>query len=597
MTDLGNFYLWELLGLPASAGPAIVAVAVVAMAVGCFIGARRSSSSSPTRADPLAEAASPAAGRAASCSPVSPRRRSSASPRSRCPPGSAADAAPREAAAIAPQPQLARSACSTRPGRCASWTCGPWRTARRGASPAPSACPAADLPKLGLADASGVARPRARRRRRTSRRLPAAAAALSRARSPSCAAAGARGRRTRSRRRRRPPRERPRPSSTAYRAARGHPLGPDRHEGRPPPPPPPRRVGAAEEEGRRRLQRRRPDAPSTTHMNELDVARHSRSSTRSSTSGAGRSRSTCSSAAWPPGSCSSPRSCTRGRGSAPRAARWLPLVAPLLVSLGMVALFLDLAHKALRVAVLPRVPLDLADVLGRLDPRSSCTRCPSCSASRRCRRTTRRGSRARAWARARLVGAARALALRHARGAPRGDLGDRRRARRLHGRPPLDARRAGAVELGAARARSSSSRASRPAPRSPCSCGSHEEERAFLARADVHAMWLEVALILLFLVGLATGSADGRAAAGPRARRPLHGAVLGAGRHRRAPGAVGDGAARAPPTPARRPSSPRRWCSSAGSPCAGSWSPPDRPDARSGTEQPRGSCAAPAGGV
>ncbi len=39
------------------------------------------------------------------------------------------------------------------------------------------------------------------------------------------------------------------------------------------------------------------------------------------------------------------------------------------------------------------------------------------------------------------------------------------------------------------------------------------EERAFLARADVHAMWLEVALILFFLVGLSTGGAESRAAA------------------------------------------------------------------------------------
>ena len=39
------------------------------------------------------------------------------------------------------------------------------------------------------------------------------------------------------------------------------------------------------------------------------------------------------------------------------------------------------------------------------------------------------------------------------------------------------------------------------------------EERAFLSRADVHAMWLEVALIVFFLVGLSTGGAASRAAA------------------------------------------------------------------------------------
>jgi formate-dependent nitrite reductase membrane component NrfD len=41
----------------------------------------------------------------------------------------------------------------------------------------------------------------------------------------------------------------------------------------------------------------------------------------------------------------------------------------------------------------------------------------------------------------------------------------------------------------------------------------NEDERGFLARADVHAMWLELALIAFFLVGLATGGEAGRAAA------------------------------------------------------------------------------------
>jgi len=39
------------------------------------------------------------------------------------------------------------------------------------------------------------------------------------------------------------------------------------------------------------------------------------------------------------------------------------------------------------------------------------------------------------------------------------------------------------------------------------------EERSFLGRADVHAMWLELALIAFFLVGLATGGAASREAA------------------------------------------------------------------------------------
>ncbi|MBI5070424.1 MAG: YeeE/YedE family protein [Deltaproteobacteria bacterium] len=40
-SDLGHLYLWELLHLPPRAGPAIVAVAVTAMAVGCFLGAEK----------------------------------------------------------------------------------------------------------------------------------------------------------------------------------------------------------------------------------------------------------------------------------------------------------------------------------------------------------------------------------------------------------------------------------------------------------------------------------------------------------------------------------------------------------------------------
>jgi formate-dependent nitrite reductase membrane component NrfD len=40
-----------------------------------------------------------------------------------------------------------------------------------------------------------------------------------------------------------------------------------------------------------------------------------------------------------------------------------------------------------------------------------------------------------------------------------------------------------------------------------------EDERSFLGRADVHAMWLELALIGFFLVGLATGGAASREAA------------------------------------------------------------------------------------
>jgi hypothetical protein len=60
--SLGNVYLWELLHLPSSVGPAVVAVAVTAMAVGCFVGVERLEKALASRAD---AAATPiAAGRA-----------------------------------------------------------------------------------------------------------------------------------------------------------------------------------------------------------------------------------------------------------------------------------------------------------------------------------------------------------------------------------------------------------------------------------------------------------------------------------------------------------------------------------------------------
>jgi hypothetical protein len=56
---LGNLYLWELFGLPASSGPYIVAVAATVMAVGCFFGAEKLERVLAGRADPSA-VASPA---------------------------------------------------------------------------------------------------------------------------------------------------------------------------------------------------------------------------------------------------------------------------------------------------------------------------------------------------------------------------------------------------------------------------------------------------------------------------------------------------------------------------------------------------------
>ncbi len=53
-TRLGNLYLWDLLHLPARPGPVIVAFAVIALAIGGFIGAEKLEKLLASRADPLA---------------------------------------------------------------------------------------------------------------------------------------------------------------------------------------------------------------------------------------------------------------------------------------------------------------------------------------------------------------------------------------------------------------------------------------------------------------------------------------------------------------------------------------------------------------
>jgi uncharacterized membrane protein YedE/YeeE len=55
-TNLGNFYLWELLHLPPKAGPILLAAAVVAMAIGSFFLAEKIERLLAANADPLATA-------------------------------------------------------------------------------------------------------------------------------------------------------------------------------------------------------------------------------------------------------------------------------------------------------------------------------------------------------------------------------------------------------------------------------------------------------------------------------------------------------------------------------------------------------------
>ena len=155
------------------------------------------------------------------------------------------------------------------------------------------------------------------------------------------------------------------------------------------------------------------------------------------------------------------------RGALGARARWLAFAAPVLVSVGMGALFLDLAHKAHVVALLPRVPLDLAHVLGRLDPDR---RLPGEPARRRSPGSTRRRR-----------SASRRLA-------------DRRRARRARPRGAGARRCAHAPALAAGE------------PRLGVALGVYTG--ILLSTLGARALWSSALLGPLFLVsGLSTGAA------------------------------------------------------------------------------------------
>ncbi len=195
-------------------------------------------------------------------------------------------------------------------------------------------------------------------------------------------------------------------------------------------------------------------------------------------------------------------------GPRSRAARWLPLLTPALLALGMGALFLDLEHRLhvwrfylafrwtspmswgawILVVVYPVSILFGLVTLGEEDLAPFRARVPALAGA---------------------LAAARAFALRHARrlrianlvvgvglGGYTGVLLSTLGARALWGSALLGPLfLVSGISSGAALAM-----LLRVDP----------EERHFLARADMHAMWLEIALILLFLVGLATGGAAAR---------------------------------------------------------------------------------------
>ncbi len=198
-------------------------------------------------------------------------------------------------------------------------------------------------------------------------------------------------------------------------------------------------------------------------------------------------------------------------GPRSRAARLLPFIAPALLALGMGALFLDLSHKLhvfrfylafrwtspmswgawILLIVFPIAILFGLATIADEDAEALAARVPALR---------------------RPVASGRAFALRHARGLRMaaaiaavglggytGVLLSALGARALWGSALLGPLfLVSGISSGAA---------------FTMLLGISAEERAFLARADIHAMWLEIALILFFLVGLGTGGAASRAAA------------------------------------------------------------------------------------
>src|SRR5512145_2885242 len=201
----------------------------------------------------------------------------------------------------------------------------------------------------------------------------------------------------------------------------------------------------------------------------------------------------------------------RRGGERSAAARWLPLLAPSLVSVGMGALFLDLAHKLhvwrfylafrwtspmswgawILLVVYPVSMLFGLSTLADADLERLVRRLP---------------------ASARLVAPLRAFALRHARAL---------RIANLVVGVGLGGYTGVLLSTLGARALWSSSLLGPLFLVSGISSGAalamllrvSPEERSFLARADVHAMWLELALLFFFLAGLVTSGAEGRAGA------------------------------------------------------------------------------------
>lgn len=199
------------------------------------------------------------------------------------------------------------------------------------------------------------------------------------------------------------------------------------------------------------------------------------------------------------------------QGPRSRTARLLPFAAPVLLALGMGALFLDLANKLhvfrfylafrwtspmswgawILLVVFPVAILFGIATLAEEDVEALARRAPGLAAAVR---------RVRPWAAARARGLRMAAAVGAVGlGGYTGVLLSALGARALWG----------SALLGPLFLVSGISSGAALAMLLPV----HPEERAFLGRADLHAMWLELALIAFFLVGLATGGEASRAAA------------------------------------------------------------------------------------
>ena len=220
-----------------------------------------------------------------------------------------------------------------------------------------------------------------------------------------------------------------------------------------------------------------------------------------------------------------------------RAARWLAFAAPVLVSVGHGRALPRPRPQGARLALLSRVPLDLAHVVGRLDPRA---RVPGEPARRRSPGSpTRRRSASR---RSPLASGSEGSS------APRGRSRCGTRPALRPGEPLARASRSACTRAScsprSARARcgarrcsgrSSSSPASRPAPRSCSSSGSTRRSGASSTRWDRRGHRGRGGAPRCCSSSASRRAArPGHAAAGLAPRRRLHRAVLEPRRHRRA---------------------------------------------------------------